>query len=100
MKKRLLASVLTLAMLLSLMPAVALAVPDAVNGLTVNASERFPKEGESNDLTLSGGPVDESVTVRISGYQAPWYVTDGLVLHYDGIYNSGFGTHESDAAVW
>lgn len=45
MKKRLLASVLTLTMLLSLMPAVALAVPDAGNGLTVNASGALPERG-------------------------------------------------------
>ncbi|MBR1609554.1 MAG: hypothetical protein IJ678_08080 [Kiritimatiellae bacterium] len=28
------------------------------------------------------------------------YVTDGLVLHYDGIWNAGFGVHDSAATVW
>ena len=28
------------------------------------------------------------------------YVTDGLVLHYDGIWNVGIGTHDSSATTW
>ncbi len=28
------------------------------------------------------------------------YVTDGLVLHYDGIWNAGFGAHDASATIW
>ncbi len=28
------------------------------------------------------------------------YVTDGLVLHYDGIWNAGLGVHDAAATVW
>ena len=28
------------------------------------------------------------------------YVTDGLVLYYDGEWNAGFGVHDSSATVW
>lgn len=30
----------------------------------------------------------------------PWYVTDGLVVHFDGIYNVGYGQHSSSTTKW
>ena len=30
----------------------------------------------------------------------PWYVTEGLNVHFDGIYNVGYGQHESSAIRW
>lgn len=99
MKRRLLASILSLVMMLSLLPTAILA-EERTDGLTAAASDTLPEEGQTTEITLSGGTQGEQ-TVRISSYYAPWYVTDGLVLQYDGIYNTGnVGEHEENADTW
>ena len=57
--------------------------------------------------SVHGYMVSESEKVRItwqwaeaSGTLDGGYVTDGLVLRYDGIWNAGIGVHDSSAAVW
>ena len=30
----------------------------------------------------------------------PWYVTDGLIAHFDGIYNVGYGQHDQSTTRW
>ena len=80
MKRRLLASLLTLVMMLSLLPtAVWAANGKGQDEQTVYAvGEEIPVSGLSGEVTISGY-MDEK----------DWYVTDGLVLMYDGIYNEG-----------
>lgn len=100
MKRKFLAGLLALSMLLGLLPASALAVEgEGGDGLSVKAETLFPTAEEENKITITGGSGTQ--TVRISGYRAPWYVTDGLVLHYDGIYNQGVGEeHDSNTTTW
>ena len=91
MKRRFLAGLLMLAMILALLPVTALADNDApTQEQTVYAV------GEEINVTgLSG-------EVTISGYMdaKDWYVTDGLVLMYDGIYNAGMNDHADNATNW
>ena len=91
MKRRLLASLLALVMILGLLPVTALADNDApTQEQTVYAV------GEGINVTgLSGD-------VTISGYMdaKDWYVTDGLVLMYDGIYNAGMNDHADNPTNW
>ena len=90
MKKRLLASLLVLVMILGLLPVTALAANEAPEEQTVYAV------GEAIEVTgLSGD-------VTISGYMdaKDWYVTDGLVLMYDGIYNAGMNQTDNAATTW
>ena len=91
MKRRFLASLLALVMILGLLPVTALADNEApAPEQTVYAV------GEGINVTgLSGD-------VTISGYMdaKDWYVTDGLVLMYDGIYNAGMNVHDDNATNW
>ncbi len=87
---------LLLCFLLALLPMTVFAEGE----LVVSATHLFPYVGEENSITLTGGEANETQTVRISGYNAPWYVTDGLVLHLDGIYNAGLGVHNGEADAW
>ena len=91
MKRRLLASLLTLVMMLSLLPtAVCAANGKGQDEQTVYAvGEEIPVSGLSGEVTISGY-MDEK----------DWYVTDGLVLMYDGIYNEGMNQTNSEAATW
>ena len=98
MRKRIMATVLSICMLITLMPMSAFATE--TNQSFVSAAKLFPYAGESNDIVITGGQASTTQTVRISGYNAPWYVTDGLVLHLDGIYNAGIGTHDAAATKW
>ena len=90
MKRRLLASLLTLVMMLSLLPtAVCAANGKGQDEQTVYAvGEEIPVSGLSGEVTISGY-MDEK----------DWYVTDGLVLMYDGIYNEGMNQTNSEAAT-
>ena len=101
MKRRLLAGVLTFVMVLSLLPTSVWALgEEQAGGLTATAADTLPEEGQTTNIKLSGGEQGEQI-VRISGYNAPWYVTEGLVLQYDGIYNTGkVGEHEENAGTW
>ena len=93
MKKRLLSGLLVAAMLLTLLPATALATDGAPTGqMVVYAGETFT-------VSLDGSGTSD---ITISGYMDPesWYVTDGLVLMYDGIYNAGMNQTDADADTW
>ena len=95
MKRKLLAMLLCLCMVMTMLPTTALAAES-----TPSAGEEqlvvYP--GEKFSVTLEGGP--QSVT--IGGYMDAddWYVTDGLVLMYDGIYNAGMNESKTDATSW
>ena len=95
MKRRLLSSLLALCMVITMLPTAALAAGD-----TGGAADSYPHAGEEFTVTLvgSGGPAD----VTISGYmdEEDWYVMDGLVLMYDGIYNAGMNDHNNSADKW
>lgn len=87
---------LLLCFVLTLLPMTVFAEGEIV----VSPARSFPYAGEENNITITGGEANATQTVRISGYRAPWYVTDGLVLHLDGIYNAGVGVHDNDATEW
>ena len=91
MKKRFLAGLLMLAMILGLLPVTALADNDApTQEQTVYAvGEEINVTGLSGDVTISGYMDAKD-----------WYVTDGLVLMYDGIYNAGMNQTDRDATTW
>lgn len=91
MKRRLLASLLALVMILGLLPVTALADNDApTQEQTVYAvGEGINVTGLSGDVTISGYMDAED-----------WYVTDGLVLMYDGIYNAGMNQTDNEATTW
>ena len=95
MKKRLLASLLSLVMVLTMLPTAALAAGD-----TGGAADSYPHAGEEFTVTLEGS--GEPADVTISGYmdEEDWYVMDGLVLMYDGIYNAGMNDHDNNANKW
>ena len=92
MKKRAISILLTLCMVVSLLPTSVLAAESGqADGQTVfYVDEEIPVS-----LSMSGN-------VTISGYmdEDDWYVTDGLALMYDGIYNAGMNNTASSAAVW
>ncbi len=63
----------------------------------------------SSSVTVAGFAVtvSESEKVRITWQWTPAngtlngsYVTDGLVLWYDGVWNAGVGVHDSSSIVW
>ena len=41
-----------------------------------------------------------SVAARATTYTSASYVQDGLIAQWDGIDNSGTGTHDPNATVW
>lgn len=96
MKRKLLAMLLCLCMVMTMLPTTALAAES-----TPSAGEEqlvvYPREEFS--VTLEGG---ESQSVTIGGYMDAddWYVTDGLVLMYDGIYNAGMNQTDTNAQSW
>ena len=59
---------------------------DGVFGVSVSASDKVKITWQW--AAASGAP------------NANPYVTDGLVLHYDGIWNAGLGVHDAAATVW
>lgn len=97
MKKRILASLLSLCLLAGLLPMPAL----AVDGAAVKGGEweRYPAVGEEFPVSL---PEVGGGLVTISGYMDTddWYVMDGLVLMYDGIYNEGMNQTNTSASTW
>ena len=100
MKKRFLSCFLSLSLLLSMMPTIAFAKNDTESdSFSVAADKQYIYPGETMTVTLMG-KADRTVT--ISGYndEDDWYVTDGLALHYDGIYNAEMGVHDADADTW
>ena len=94
MKKRFLALFLTACMLLMVFPTTATAANEETTAgqTVVYAGEEFP-------VSLSG---DGTEDVTISGYmdEEDWYVMDGLVLMYDGIYNAGMNASDDTATTW
>ena len=100
MKKRFLSCFLSLSLLLTMMPTIAFAKNDTESdSFSVAADKQYIYPGETMTVTLTGNAGD---TVTISGYndEDDWYVTDGLALHYDGIYNAEMGVHDADASTW
>ena len=95
MKRRLLSSLLALCMVITMLPTAALAAGD-----TGGAADSYPYAGEEFTVTLEGS--GEPADVTISGYmdEEDWYVMDGLVLMYDGIYNAGMNDHDDNAGEW
>ena len=95
MKKRILASLLCLCLLAGLLPGSVLATESGPG----NAGQTVFAAGEASPIALDGSGTQD---VTISGYSNPedWYVMDGLVLMYDGIYNAGMGQADPDAAGW
>ena len=95
MKRRLLSSLLALCMVITMLPTAALAAGD-----TGGAADSYPHAGEEFTVTLEGS--GEPADVTISGYmdEEDWYVMDGLVLMYDGIYNAGMNDHDNNANKW
>ena len=88
MKRRLLATILCLCMLTGLLPVTALASGETepLGGTSTETLYVYP--GEKFTVALSK---EMGNSITISGYNEAedWYVTDGLALHYDGIYNAG-----------
>ena len=100
MKRRLLATILCLCMLTGLLPVTALASGETepLGGTSTETLYVYP--GEKFTVALSK---EMGNSITISGYNEAedWYVTDGLALHYDGIYNAGMGEkHDGDASEW
>lgn len=91
-----------------------IASPSAKVGSTTYACTGYTIErwengawGTPTTVAAYSVTVSESEKVRItwqwaeaSGTLDGGYVTDGLVLWYDGIWNAGVGVHDSSAAVW
>lgn len=55
-------------------------------------------------LSVLSSPVrsnigDVNAEFAEGGLENP-YITDGLIAHWDGIWNAGIGLHDSNAAVW
>lgn len=99
MKRRLLSSLLALCMVITMLPTAALAAEDPPED-TGGAEDSYPYAGEEFTVTLEGSETTADVT--ISGYmdEEDWYVMDGLVLMYDGIYNAGMNDHNNSADKW
>ena len=71
--------------------------------------ERWENGAWSAAETVAGFvcSVSEDEKVRITwqwsaaeGSLSSGYVTDGLVLWYDGVWNAGFGAHDNGATIW
>lgn len=100
MKRRLLATILCLCVLIGLFPATALASDGNETHRDSSTGTLYVYSGEKFTVSL---PSKMGTSVTISGYNdaEDWYVTDGLALHYDGIYNAGMGEpHDGSASEW
>jgi hypothetical protein len=42
----------------------------------------------------------EYIEGKTENYSAASYIQDGLVAHWDGIENAGYGVHDGDATIW
>ena len=87
---------LCLCMVMTMLPATALAAEGAPSA---GEAQLVVYPGQEFSVTLEG---TNSQSVTIGGYMDAddWYVTDGLVLMYDGIYNAGMNQHDSNASSW
>lgn len=100
MKRRILATILCLCVLIGLFPATALASDGNETHRDSSTGTLYAYSGEKFTVAL---PKEMGPSVTISGYNdaKDWYVTDGLALHYDGIYNAGMGkNHNGSADEW
>lgn len=100
MKRRILATILCLCVLIGLFPATALASDGNETHRDSSTGTLYVYSGEKFTVAL---PEEMGPSVTISGYNdaEDWYVTDGLALHYDGIYNAGMGEdHDNRAETW
>ena len=100
MKRRLLATILCLCVLIGLFPATALASDGNETHRDSSTGTLYVYSGEKFTVAL---PKEMDPSVTISGYNdaEDWYVTDGLALHYDGIYNAGMGEdHDNRTETW
>ena len=100
MKRRILATILCLCVLIGLFPATALASDGNETHRDSSTGTLYVYSGEKFTVAL---PEEMGSSVTISGYNdaKDWYVTDGLALHYDGIYNAGMGEdHNGNASEW
>lgn len=97
MKKRLLAILLSLMMVVAMLPSAAMATDGSETG--GNQADIYPAAGEAFTVALTGSGAAD---VTISGYmdEDDWYVMDCLVLMYDGIYNAGMNEHNDNATEW
>ncbi len=93
-KKKLIAILTLMCFIFTLVPVAAFA---STTSTTEEKTVFYP--GEEINVTLTGSGTQD---VTISGYMNPedWYVTDGLVLMYDGIYNAGMGKTDYTATSW
>mgnify|MGYP001364653979 CR=1 FL=1 len=84
MKRRILATILCLCVLIGLFPATALASDGNETHRDSSTGTLYVYSGEKFTVAL---PEEMGPSVTISGYNdaEDWYVTDGLALHYDGI---------------